>query len=365
MANNEISKLRFQFVAFLSIIVVLSVLSIFSTLGTFAMFIEKSTKSGQAYDALMDQKMQVLDAMNCVILTDKQIQDKQNALNVMLQGATTNSRGVRAGVLGAISNNCTGSNWYTTNRCGAYLAAKKQVEADIKAHQDCLAYQSRLQVIEKQLEELPPSDNLALFTLISKVSTYSIDDLIFLVFVCLAILLEGAIVFQTFSFRRKGSIASLLLLVLLAIISIGLNMIFWSSLGNFSTGFQIFSAVIGIMLDVLKINFMLDVSDIYSSLLNSSTDSDGVRVIDGHWEVAAKDKEVNAVKNNKAIQVKQFDGSLFAKATQLVKKGGLEPTFVAIQKWSNDSLDESLVRLWQEIWLAEGVMENYLSEKRH
>ncbi len=65
-------------------------------------------------------------------------------------------------------------------------------------------------MIEKQLEELPPSDNLALFTLISKVSTYSIDDLIFLVFVCLAILLEGAIVFQTFSFRRKGSIASLL-----------------------------------------------------------------------------------------------------------------------------------------------------------
>ena len=109
MANNEISKLRFQFIAFLLIIVVLSLLSIFSTLGTFAMFIEKSTKSGQAYDVLMDQKMAVLGAMNCVILTDKQIQDQQNALNVMLQESTTNSRGSRAGVLGAISNNCTGA----------------------------------------------------------------------------------------------------------------------------------------------------------------------------------------------------------------------------------------------------------------
>jgi hypothetical protein len=251
------------------------------------------------------------------------------------------------------------------NRCGAYLAAKLQADSYVKAHQDCLGYQSRLQVIEKQLEELPPSDNLALFTLISKVSTYSIDDLIFLVFVCLAILLEGAIVFQTFSFRRKGSIASLLLLVLLATISIGLNMIFWSSLGNFSTGFQMFSAVIGIILDVLKINFMLDVSDIYSNLLNLSVDRSGVRVIDGHWEVAAEKKEVDVVENDKAIQVNKKNDSLFAKATQLVRKGGLEPTFVAIQKWSNDSLDENLVRAWQEIWLAEGVMENYLSEKRH
>jgi hypothetical protein len=245
------------------------------------------------------------------------------------------------------------------------LAAKLQADSSIEAHQGCLGYRSRLIVIEKQLEKLPPSDNLALFTLISKVSTYSIDDLIFLVFVCLAILLEGAIVFQTFSFRRKGSIASLLLLVLLATISIGLNMIFWSSLGNFSTGFQVFSAVIGIVLDVLKINFMLDVSDIYSSLLNSSVDRSGVRVIDGHWEVAAKKKEVDVVENDKAIQVNQKNDSLFAKATQLVRKGGLEPTFVAIQKWSNDSLGEDLVRAWQEIWLAEGVMENYLSEKRH
>jgi hypothetical protein len=49
--------------------------------------------------------------MNCVILSDKQIQDKQNALNAMLQESTTNSRGSRAGVLGVISNNCTGSNW--------------------------------------------------------------------------------------------------------------------------------------------------------------------------------------------------------------------------------------------------------------
>jgi hypothetical protein len=203
MVNNEISKLRFQFVAFLLIIVVLSLLSIFSTLGTFAMFIEKSTKSGQAYDALMDQKMEILGAMDCVILQDEQIQDKQNVLNVMLQESMTNSRGSRAGVLGAISNNCTGNNWYTKNRCGMYLAAKLPVDSSIKAHQDCLGYQSRLQVIEKQLEELPPSDNLALFTLISKVSTYSIDSLIFLVFVCLAILLEGAIVFQTFSFRRN------------------------------------------------------------------------------------------------------------------------------------------------------------------
>ncbi len=83
MVNNEISKLRFQFIAFLLIIVVLSLLSIFSTLGTFAMFIEKSTKSGQAYDALMDQKMAILGVMDCVILQDKQIQDKQNVLNVM------------------------------------------------------------------------------------------------------------------------------------------------------------------------------------------------------------------------------------------------------------------------------------------
>jgi hypothetical protein len=219
-----------------------------------------------------------------------------------------------------------------------YLAAKLAVDSEREAHQDCLGYQSRLQVIEKQLEELPPSDNLALFTLISKVSTYSIDDLIFLVFVCLAILLEGAIVFQTFSFRRKGSIASLLLLVLLATISIGLNMIFWSSLGNFSTGFQMFSAVIGIILDVLKINFMLDVSDIYSRLLNLSTDRSGVHVIDGHWEIAAEKKEVDVVENDKAIQVNNKNDSLFAKATQLVRKGGLEPTFVAIQKWSNDSI---------------------------
>jgi hypothetical protein len=142
-------------------------------------------------------------------------------------------------------------------------------------------------------------------------------------------------------------------------------MIFWSSLGNFSTGFQIFSAVIGIVLDVLKINFMLDVSEIYSSLLNSSVDRDGVRVIDGHWEVATSKKEVDVVEENKAVQANQFDESLFVKATQLVKEGALEPTFVAIQKWSNNPLDESLVRLWQEIWLAEGVMENYLSEKRH
>jgi hypothetical protein len=101
-----------------------------------------------------------------------------------------------------------------------------------------------LQTIEKQLDELPPSDNLALFTLISKVSTYIVPDLIFIVFVCLAILLESAIVFQRFSFRRKGTIASLLLLVTLAVASIGLNMIFCSSLGNFSTGFQIESQVL-------------------------------------------------------------------------------------------------------------------------
>ena len=135
--------------------------------------------------------------------------------------------------------------------------------------------------------------------MISKVSTYSVDDLIFIVFVCLAILLESAIIFQTFSFRRKGTIASLLLLVTLAVVSIGLNMIFWSSLGNFSTGFQIFSAVIGIVLDVLKINFMLDISDIYSSLLNLPLSQSSIRIIDGHWEVV-NDK---SIKNNKLKDV--------------------------------------------------------------
>jgi hypothetical protein len=94
----------------------------------------------------------------------------------------------------------------------------------------------------------------------------------------------------------------LLLLVTLAVVSIGLNMIFWSSLGNFSTGFQLFSAVIGIVLDVLKINFMLDISDIYSSLLNLPLSQSDIRIIDGHWEVA-NDKSIEkancAFKNNK------------------------------------------------------------------
>jgi len=293
--NNQIKKLQFQFIAYLLVIIVLSSMSIFSTLGTFAMFTEKSTKSGEVYNVLMAQKMKILDTMNCVTLLDKQIKDKIDALNAMLQEITTNSRGTRAGSLGSISNNCTGSNWYTKNRCGAYLAAKSQVESEINMSKSCLGLKSKLQTIEKQLDELPPSDNLALFTLISKVSTYSVDDLIFIVFVCLAILLESAIVFQTFSFRRKGTIASLLLLVTLAVVSIGLNMIFWSSLGNFSTGFQIFSAIVGIILDVLKINFMLDISDIYSSLLNLPLSQSSIRVIDGHWEVAS-DK---SIKNNK------------------------------------------------------------------
>jgi hypothetical protein len=201
--NNEIRKLQFQFVAYLLVIIVLSLMSIFSTLGTFAMFTEKSTKSGEVYNVLMIQKMKILDTMNCVTLSELQIKTKQEALDAMLQELTTNSRGTRAGSLGSISNNCTGSNWYTKNRCGAYLAAKKQVEFSFNMSKSCLGLKSKLQIIEKQLDELPPSDNLALFTLISKVSTYSVDDLIFIVFVCLAILLESAIVFQTFSFRRN------------------------------------------------------------------------------------------------------------------------------------------------------------------
>jgi hypothetical protein len=79
-------------------------------------------------------------------------------------------------------------------------------------------------------------------------------------------------------------------------------MIFWSSLGNFSTGFQLFSAVIGIVLDVLKINFMLDISDIYSSLLNLPLSQSDIRIIDGHWEMA-NDKSIEKVnrtqQNNK------------------------------------------------------------------
>ena len=304
--NNEIRKLQFQFVAYLLLIIVLSSMSIFSTLGTFAMFTEKSTKSGEVYNVLMAQKIKILDTMNCVTLSESQIKAKQEALDAMLIDSTTNSRGTRAGSLGSISNNCTSNNWYTKNRCGAYLAAKKQVESERDSHQNCLGLKSKLQTIEKQLDELPPSDNLALFTLISKVSTYSVDDLIFIVFVCLAILLESAIIFQTFSFRRKGTIASLLLLVTLAVVSIGLNMIFWSSLGNFSTGFQIFSAVIGIVLDVLKISFMLDISDIYSSLLNLPLSQSDSRIINGHWEVA-NDKSIEKVnrifKNNKLKDV--------------------------------------------------------------
>jgi hypothetical protein len=192
----------------------------------------------------MDQKMKILDTMNCVTLSELQIKAKQEALDAMLRESTTNSRGARAGSLGSISNNCTGSNWYAKNRCSAYLAAKSQVESSLNMSKSCLGLKSKLQTIEKQLDELPPSDNLALFTLISKISTYIVPDLIFIVFICLAILLESAIVFQTFSFRRKGTIASLLLLVILAVASIGLNTIFWSSLGNFSTGFQIFSQIL-------------------------------------------------------------------------------------------------------------------------
>ena len=248
------------------------------------MFLEKSTQSGEVYQTLMDQKMKMLDLMNCVSLTESQIKSKREMLDAILAQPTKNSRGVTAGSLGAMSSNCLSDNWYAKNRCSAYLAQKSQIESEIDRSQNCSGFSSKLQVIESQLDELPPSSNLALFTLISSVSTYSVSQMVFLIFVCLAILIEVALIFQTFSFKRKKTLTSLSLLIILALISIGLNTIFWSSLGNFSTGFQIFSAIVGIVLDVMKINFMLDISEIYSLIKSISSDDFKVRVIEGQYQ---------------------------------------------------------------------------------
>ncbi|MDM8559430.1 hypothetical protein [Candidatus Parabeggiatoa sp. HSG14] len=68
--------------------------------------------------------------MNGVVLSKQQVQTKKNTLNAMLQVSTKNSRGVKAGILGTVSNNCMGNNWYTKNRCGIYLAHKVQKEID-------------------------------------------------------------------------------------------------------------------------------------------------------------------------------------------------------------------------------------------
>lgn len=187
---------------------------------------------------------------------------KQKELEKILQSSTTNSNGVSSGSrsLGSLSNNCMGSNWYAKNRCGAYLSKKKQLDSEIELSQKCRASKDQLVLIENQLDNLPPSDNLALFALISKISTFSINGLIFLIFGCLAVLLEISIIFQTFSYYEKETISSLSLLIVLALVSIRLNAIFWWSLGaSTSTGFQIFSTIVGIILDVLKINFMFEV----------------------------------------------------------------------------------------------------------
>jgi len=266
------------------------------------MFIEKSTKSGEVYQALMDQKMKSLESMNCVTLTESQIQSKREALDAILLQSTTNSRGTRAGSLGAMSGNGLSSNWYAKNRCSAYLSQKSQVQFEIEQSRECSGLSSKLQVIEDQLDKLPPSENLALFTLISSVSTYSVDDMVFLVFVCLAILIEMALIFQTFSFNRKKTLTSLGLLIVLALISIGLNMIFWSSLGNFSTGFQIFSAIVGIVLDVLKINFMLDISEIYSIINSTHLDESSVRVFEGQYKSLNAEQELKTSIVNKDVK---------------------------------------------------------------
>ena len=183
-----------------------------------------------------------------------------------------------------MSSNCLGKNWYAKNRCSTYLAQKLQVESEIKESQSCSGLSSKLQTIENQLEKVPPSSNLALFTLISSVTTYSENDMVFLIFICLAILIEISIVFQTFTFNRKETLSNLLLLIVLAVISIGLNLIFWSSLGNFSTGFQIFSGIVGIVLDVMKINFMLDISEIYSLIKSKNINDFQAQVIEGSFQ---------------------------------------------------------------------------------
>ncbi|MEK8017149.1 MAG: hypothetical protein VSS75_009790 [Candidatus Parabeggiatoa sp.] len=301
--NTELKKLQFQFIAFIFICLILSLLSIFSTLGTFAMFIEKSTNSGEVYQALMNQKMKILDSMDCVSLTESQIQSKREALGAILAKPTTNSRGTRAGSLGAMSGNCLSNNWYAKNRCSSYLSQKSQVEFEIEKSRKCSGLSSKLQTIESQLEQLPPSDNLALFTLISSVSTYTVDDMVFLVFACLAVLIEIAIIFQTFSFNRKKTLTSLMLLIVLASISIGLNAIFWASLGNFSTFFQIFSAIVGIVLDVLKINFMLDISEIYSIISSTHFDENGFRVFEGQYKNLNTEQKLKTKAVNFEIQV--------------------------------------------------------------
>jgi hypothetical protein len=104
----------------------------------------------------------------------------------------------------------------------------------------------------------------------------------------------------------------------LASISIRLNAIFWASIGDFLTSFQIFSVLVAIVLAVLKINFMLDVSEIDSIMISTHFDESGVRVFEGLY------KKLNTEQQLKTRAV-NFDIEVIKNLTQKpLEKGDIE-----------------------------------------